>query len=31
LYSLSGNTLTMAVSTTGYPADLTGGLALTKQ
>ncbi|MGA2615507.1 MAG: hypothetical protein ABSG38_18875 [Spirochaetia bacterium] len=31
LYSLSGTTLTIAVSTTAYPADLTGGLALTKQ
>jgi hypothetical protein len=31
LYSLSGNTLTINSSTTGYPADLTGGAALTKQ
>lgn len=31
LYSLSGNTLTIACSTTAYPADLTGGFALTKQ
>jgi hypothetical protein len=30
LYSLSGNTLTINMSTTGYPADLTGGGALTR-
>ena len=31
LYSVSGTTLTIAVSTTEYPAGLTGGGALTKQ
>lgn len=31
LYYLSGNTLTIASSTTAYPAGLTGGLVLTKQ
>ena len=31
LYSLSGTTLTIAFSKTAYPADLTGGIALTKQ
>ncbi len=31
LYSLSGTTLTMASSKTGYPVDLSGGMAMTKQ
>jgi hypothetical protein len=31
LYSLSGTTLTMAFTKSAYPADLTGGIVLTKQ
>jgi hypothetical protein len=30
LYSLGGNALTINGSTTGYPTDLTGGIALTR-
>jgi hypothetical protein len=31
LYSLSGTTLTVAYTKTAYPADVSGGLVLTKQ